>query len=369
MPLETASYINQLVSSNPLDSDQKLQGDENIRLLKTVVKNTFPNITAAITATTTELNYCKNLVRDAQTQINLKAPINSAAFTGVPTAPYPDGSSDDQMATAQYVQDMIATPASLPGQTGRIDWILSTDGANGKWTNVIDILVVKPSTGTDFLTTDGVQTARNKTLVDGIFTDSVLTSKELVFDTSGITTGTTKTVSLSQYDTIIDVPDEVYVGTNTYPGGVSGVMEVLFDNTKYDQIYLEFIDLQWTGISTFPAYIYWEFKVDGTWQQFFTAGQGFSGTAPMKVYGALVYNFVGYKAVIDMWLPSVSKSTTQRGFGVFTAENDVGSGSSLVSSYNNPVSAQKGKLEGVRLSGAGKIGGTVRIYGVPTTWP
>lgn len=56
MGLETGTYINSLVSTNPLGSDQKSQGDDHIRLLKSTIKATFPNITGAMTATHTELN-------------------------------------------------------------------------------------------------------------------------------------------------------------------------------------------------------------------------------------------------------------------------------------------------------------------------
>src|SRR5262245_16533370 len=42
MALEGASYINDLVTGNPPGTDSKSQGDDHIRLIKTVLKNTFP---------------------------------------------------------------------------------------------------------------------------------------------------------------------------------------------------------------------------------------------------------------------------------------------------------------------------------------
>jgi hypothetical protein len=56
MGLETASFINGLVESNPTSSDGANQGDNHLRLIKTVLKNTFPNITGAVTATQAQLN-------------------------------------------------------------------------------------------------------------------------------------------------------------------------------------------------------------------------------------------------------------------------------------------------------------------------
>jgi hypothetical protein len=56
MGLETGTYIDSLNTSNPGATDSVAQGDDHIRLLKSTIKNTFPNITGAMTATHTELN-------------------------------------------------------------------------------------------------------------------------------------------------------------------------------------------------------------------------------------------------------------------------------------------------------------------------
>lgn len=45
MPIEVATYLSSLNSSNPAGSDAKSQGDDHIRLLKAVLKSTFPNAT------------------------------------------------------------------------------------------------------------------------------------------------------------------------------------------------------------------------------------------------------------------------------------------------------------------------------------
>lgn len=56
MALESASFPNQLVATNPTGADAKGQGDDHIRLIKQVIKNTFPNITGAVTVTQAQLN-------------------------------------------------------------------------------------------------------------------------------------------------------------------------------------------------------------------------------------------------------------------------------------------------------------------------
>ena len=72
MGLETASYISQLVATNPLATDPISQGDDHLRLIKSVLQTQFSglsgttavttseaemNILDGVTATSTELNY------------------------------------------------------------------------------------------------------------------------------------------------------------------------------------------------------------------------------------------------------------------------------------------------------------------------
>lgn len=50
MTVETATYINQLNATYPTGSDQKQEGDDHLRLLKSTIKATFPNIAGAVSA-------------------------------------------------------------------------------------------------------------------------------------------------------------------------------------------------------------------------------------------------------------------------------------------------------------------------------
>lgn len=56
MALESATYVNGLVITNPDPFDTKSQGDDHMRLIKRVLKNTFPNITGPITVSQERLN-------------------------------------------------------------------------------------------------------------------------------------------------------------------------------------------------------------------------------------------------------------------------------------------------------------------------
>ena len=61
MALETATTINQLNPLFPVATDGLAQADDHMRLIKSTIQNTFPNITGAITSTQAELNLLDGL--------------------------------------------------------------------------------------------------------------------------------------------------------------------------------------------------------------------------------------------------------------------------------------------------------------------
>ena len=75
MALESATYISDLVTTNPGHTDLVSTTDSHIRMLKSVLKATFPGITGAVTVSTSDLN-------GMVASVALKAPIAYPAFTG-----------------------------------------------------------------------------------------------------------------------------------------------------------------------------------------------------------------------------------------------------------------------------------------------
>lgn len=172
MALETATYIDGLVATNPASSDLKSQGDDHIRLVKSTLLATFPAITGevtsthtelnildgvtattaelnildgvtattaelnvldGITATVTELNYTDGVTSAIQGQIDLKAPLASPALTGTPTAPTAaSGTNNTQVATTAFATQ-LAFAAALPAQTGNSGKFITTDGTTASW--------------------------------------------------------------------------------------------------------------------------------------------------------------------------------------------------------------------------------------------
>lgn len=75
MPLETGTLISDLDTLWPLPGDFVQEGDDHLRLIKTVLKATFPGsgglgFTEVIAATETEINYLQGLSGNIQSQID-----------------------------------------------------------------------------------------------------------------------------------------------------------------------------------------------------------------------------------------------------------------------------------------------------------
>ena len=123
MALETATYISGLVATNPLSSDPKSQGDDHLRLIKSTILATFPNITGAVTATHTELNYVTGVTSGIQGQIDTKTKLSGLS---------PASAS----ATLANAANQIAWNWTLTGATGKglaiSETAASTSGAGAQ---------------------------------------------------------------------------------------------------------------------------------------------------------------------------------------------------------------------------------------------
>lgn len=151
MALETGTYISDLVSTNPLGSDAKSTADDHLRLIKSCVKATFPNISGAVTPTHTELNYVDGVTSAIQTQIDTKGAIAGQTWTGTHTFPSTTygvtaafGASGTAYATLDFV-NAVATNAALPAQTGNSGKYLQTNGTTASWVSLGVALVERTS--------------------------------------------------------------------------------------------------------------------------------------------------------------------------------------------------------------------------------
>jgi len=144
MTVETASYISQLDATLPLPGDKKREGDNHLRLVKTVLKTQFPNFgTAAMTATTTELNYVVGVTSGIQAQINTKATKAGDTYTGAhdftgatPTVPTATAGDSSSKAASTAFVGSTAFSSALPGQTGNAGRTVRTDGTSASWGSI-----------------------------------------------------------------------------------------------------------------------------------------------------------------------------------------------------------------------------------------
>lgn len=179
MALETGTFINSLVATNPVSGDTVAQGDDHLRLIKSTIKNTFPNLTAAVTATAaelnkldgatasvTELNYVTGVTSAIQTQLNTK--LASASYTAADVlaklltvdgaasgvdADLLDGQHGSFYQSASNLNAGTIAAARLPSASttavGAVELATTAEGTTGTdTTRVTPVAVVKSMIGT-----------------------------------------------------------------------------------------------------------------------------------------------------------------------------------------------------------------------------
>jgi len=123
MTIETATYISQLDATYPAAGDPKSEGDDHIRMIKSALKATFPNLTAApVTPTSADLNTVAG----------------AASTGGVGFRVVTQSSSDNstKAASTAFVSTAVAAAAfaaTLPSQSGNGGKTIYTDGSTASW--------------------------------------------------------------------------------------------------------------------------------------------------------------------------------------------------------------------------------------------
>jgi hypothetical protein len=143
MALESGTFINSLVVTNPTSADAKSQGDDHLRLIKSTLKNTFTAITGAITASHTELNFVQGVTSAIQTQLNACGKIAGQVWSGVHNftsatinvATQSTGDSSTRAASTEFVAS-TAFSSALPAQTGNAGKFITTDGTSASWASM-----------------------------------------------------------------------------------------------------------------------------------------------------------------------------------------------------------------------------------------
>lgn len=138
MGLEAATYISQLVATNPVGAtDPRSQGDDHLRLIKSVLLATLPALTGAVTATQGELN-------------QLHGSVITSVSGGSQSAPSYSFSGDSNTGIFNAAADQIGLT------TGGLNRVLvTTNGMQLVNGSVLLAASVKDSTNFDFLGSSG----------------------------------------------------------------------------------------------------------------------------------------------------------------------------------------------------------------------
>ena len=124
MALETGSFISDLNASFPVSTDGLAQADDHMRLIKSTIKTSFPNIAGAMTATHTELSVMDGdtaatsttLVDADRTVINDDGTMKQVAMSDVTS--YINSSMtlrDDVVTTSSIADDAVVTASIADG--------------------------------------------------------------------------------------------------------------------------------------------------------------------------------------------------------------------------------------------------------------
>jgi acetyltransferase-like isoleucine patch superfamily enzyme len=203
MAKETATYISQLVATNPVASDSVSVGDDHLRMLKTVLKTQFSGLTGttAISASEAELN-----ILDGVTATNSE--LNYLDITTL-------GTSADSKALTQasgvvtIAGDVVVsgtTPKVTIGDAGEEDTTLLFDG------NAKDFYVALDDSADKLVIGEGSTVGTNSILT--ITDDTVTLGDGAAVDTSIVFDGNAKDF----YVGLDDSADKLVVGVDSTVG-------------------------------------------------------------------------------------------------------------------------------------------------------
>jgi hypothetical protein len=134
MSLETASYVANLVQTNPDGGDQRSTADDHIRLIKAALKRTFPQLDAAVSLSSVQFAFVNDVTQSVQLQLNnlrdgsatANAAVNSRYANSASLALYANSASFALIAATAN----SASYATLAGQASSASYATLAATAN-----------------------------------------------------------------------------------------------------------------------------------------------------------------------------------------------------------------------------------------------
>ena len=138
MALESGTYIDSLVATNPVATDGLAQADDHMRLMKSTIKATFPNITGAITSDQSEINVLDGITSTTAELNILDGVTSTAAELNILTGCTVTAANLNALTG---VTDLASATEVVNDTTPQLGGELDTNGnkiAFGDWTIYID---------------------------------------------------------------------------------------------------------------------------------------------------------------------------------------------------------------------------------------
>ena len=341
MALETATLVPSLVDTNPTSTDAKSQGDDHIRMIKDCLLNSFAGWSGLILITGTEAQgatvndyvvtvspapaaytTCLLVFKAAHTNsgastlkinsltaktlkdvdggavasgditngsicfvyydgtdfyllsANDKAFVSGDTYNGThdftgATITVPTPASGSAAVTRDYMDAVVMAAGNLPDPTAHDGELISSDGASGVWTDRINATVTGFADGTDdtknlLFDLSGLTTGTTKTIIINntafTFTDPSDTTKRAALSLSGITTATTRTITVRDRNITLTTPGTEWLQTVT--ASASATVDVTgFDNATFTDYILV---LSGVRLSATNGDLLMQMKVGGT---------------------------------------------------------------------------------------------------------
>lgn len=229
MALESSTYINGLVATNPTSSDNISDGDNHIRLLKSTIKATFPNVTGAVSGTHTAINsavIAANAATNANTASAIVKRDGSGNFTAgtITAALSGNASTASTLQTARTIGGVSfdgSANINLPGvNTSGNQSTTGNAATSSQWASARTITLAGDLSGSVSIRGDA-----NVTLTAAVADDS---HNHTISNVDGLQTALDNKVDDSQV--LTNVPaGAVFTDTNTtYSVGNSGLTEINF---------------------------------------------------------------------------------------------------------------------------------------------
>jgi hypothetical protein len=125
MAAESAGYIHQLNKDAPQGGESISEGDDHLRVIKTAIRGTFPEVKGAVTSSHTDLNAVSGLITDVA---DVKAEVDALDKTahGNVASCYWNPTFNPKLAYGHNVADVIVNPADPNGMQTKILFIPGT---------------------------------------------------------------------------------------------------------------------------------------------------------------------------------------------------------------------------------------------------